>query len=315
MIIGIDLGGMSAKGACLEGGKLFGRSTVKTSAKESFSETVRRLAALARTCGGKKFEEAEAIGIGSPGVIDGETGTIVEWTNFGWKNAPLKQLLEEQTGKQVFLLNDANAAALGEATFGAGKNFESSVLITLGTGVGGGIILDGKLFEGNKGAGGEIGHMVIREGGRRCNCGRRGCLECYVSVRALISDLKRAQRGESGEILRQIAQERGCVDGKTLFLALDRGDGAAQNIFRRYIASLGEGILNLANLLRPQAVLIGGGISAQGEKLLSPLREYVEERLYLRNFAPMEILAASLQNDAGIYGAAEFARRKRNGGT
>lgn len=151
MIIGIDLGGMSAKGAVLKDGELLGKTRVKTSADRSAEETAGELAQLAMQTAenaGIPFEKVQAIGIGSPGVIDSKTGTVVNWTNFSWKDVPLARIIKERTGKQVFVTNDANAAALGEAKYGAGKNYSDSVLITIGTGIGGGIILGGKLFEG-----------------------------------------------------------------------------------------------------------------------------------------------------------------------
>ena len=151
MIIGIDLGGMSAKGAVLADGKLLGKTRVKTSADRSAGETASELSRLAMGVAenaGIDFSKVQAIGIGSPGVIDSRNGVVVNWTNFGWRDVPLAQLIRDKTGKQVFVTNDANAAALGEAKYGAGKNYEDSVLITLGTGVGGGVVLNGKLFEG-----------------------------------------------------------------------------------------------------------------------------------------------------------------------
>lgn len=319
MIVGIDLGGMSAKA------RLFGEEQspknielnplgeevcAKTHARDSIDTTVETLSELAKEAvrrAGKRFEDVQAVGVGAPGIVDGMRGVVLSWSNFGWKNVPLGEKLSEKLKKPVFVLNDANAAALGEAKFGAGRDFSDSVLITLGTGVGGGIVLCGKLFEGYKGAGGEIGHTVIRMGGRKCACGRRGCLETYVSTKALIKDTVAAAKRDKKSALHGLLEEGRKADGFLLFEGLKRGDECAKQVFDRYIAALGEGILNLANLIRPQAVLIGGGISAQGETLLAPLRKYVGERLPAKGFAPLEILSATLGNAAGIYGAAYFA--------
>ncbi len=316
MTIGVDLGGTSAKAACLKGGELKGKVKVATSAERSAEETVEALAKLCfRTAeeAGISYDKVEAIGVGAPGTVDSESGTVISWTNFGWRNVPLGESLSKLTGKPVYVLNDANAAALGEAKFGVGRGYRDSILLTLGTGVGGGIMLGGKLFEGYKGAGAEVGHMVIRQGGRQCSCGRRGCLETYTSTRALVAAALEEMKKRPESLLNQIAKERKEIDGKTFFLALKGGDESAKRIFADYIAALGEGILNLVNLFRPQAILIGGGISEQGETLLSPLREYVRAGLCgSGEYAPLDVVAAQLKNDAGIYGAAEYARLKKS---
>ena len=311
MIIGIDLGGMSAKGAILQDGKLLGKTRVKTSADRSAEETALELVRLAMDTAenaGVDFSKINAIGIGSPGVIDSKNGTVVNWTNFGWKDVPLAQIIRERTGKQVFVTNDANAAALGEAKYGAGKNYSDSILITLGTGVGGGIILGGKLFEGYRSAGAEIGHMVIRQNGRICSCGRRGCLEVYASARALLEMTRDAMQAELTSKMWEYAKTLDEVDGKTVFDALRAGDETAEKVLHEYVANLGEGILNLAAVFRPQAFILGGGISAEKETLLKPLRDYVYPRLYVsETYAPLEICCAELGNDAGLYGAAQYA--------
>lgn len=314
MIIGIDLGGMSAKAACMSSGNLFGKTRIETSAKKPAEETAHALAALciaSAEASGISFDEVEGIGIGSPGVVDSERGIVAKWTNFGWKDVPLGDLLSKYTGKRVFMTNDANAAALGEAKYGAGRQYQDSIFVTLGTGVGGGIIFGGTLFEGYRSAGAEIGHMVIRQNGKRCSCGRRGCFEMYASTRALIARTKKEMMGSPESGLHEIAKCGGGVDGTTVFTALKRGDDSARRVFADYIASLGEGIVNLVNIFRPQAVLIGGGISAEGEALLAPLKKYVYERIYVsEDYAPLDIVTASLKNDAGLYGAAEYARSR-----
>ncbi len=311
MIIGIDLGGMSAKGALLSGKKLEGKSRVVTSAAASAEQTaiaLARLAAETAEKAGKSMDDVQAIGIGSPGVVDSEYGNIVSWSNFHWKNVPLAQYVQKYSGKQTFVLNDANAAALGEAHFGAATPFRDSLLITLGTGIGGGVVIGGKLFEGFRSGGTEIGHMVIRQDGELCTCGRRGCFERYASAAALIRMTQDAMRRHPESALWKAAPSMEQVDGKTLFVALAAEDPAAKEVFEAYIAALGEGIANLVNILRPQAVILGGGISAEGERLLKPLREYVLPRLYVsEHYAPIELLCAKLGNDAGLYGAAWYA--------
>ncbi|MDE6059180.1 MAG: ROK family protein [Clostridia bacterium] len=311
MVIGVDLGGMSAKAAILQNGKLVGKSRVETSAEHAVNETAFALTNLCRQTAesaGVPFENISEIGIGSPGVIDSRTGTVVSWTNYGWKNAPLAELVQKYSGKPTYVTNDANAAALGEAKYGAGRGYNNSLLVTIGTGVGGGIVLGGKLYEGFRSAGAEIGHMVIRQNGELCSCGRRGCYEVYASARALVQITQERMQKERKSAMWKYAQTLEDVDGRTVFLAAREGDPAAETALTRYVAGLGEGIVNLVNVLRPQAVIIGGGISAEKELLLKPLKEYVYPRIYVsKDYAPLEILCAELGNDAGIYGAAQYA--------
>lgn len=310
MIIGIDLGGMSAKAAILTQTGLMGKSRTETSATVAPHETAEALARLCKAVAekaGKDFGEVRAIGIGSPGGIDSGTGTVVHWSNYGWTNVPLGEYVRQLTGKPTFVLNDANAAALGEAKYGAGKQYDDSMMITIGTGIGGGIIVGGKLLEGYRGVGGEPGHTVIRQGGELCTCGRRGCYERYASASALIRLTKAAMEECRESALWKFAT-LDTVDARTVFFAMKENDETAKRVFSEYIAALGEGITDFVNLLRPQAVILGGGISAEGETLLAPLREYVIPRLMVPvDYAPLAIVCATLGNDAGIYGAAEYA--------
>lgn len=311
MIIGIDLGGMSAKAALLAGEKLEGKSRVETSAANTAEQTALALAHLAMETAekaGKSMEDVQAIGIGSPGVVDSANGNIVLWSNFHWKDVPLGALVEKYTGKKTFVTNDANAAALGEARFGAAKQFSDSILITLGTGIGGGIIIGGKLFEGYRSAGTEVGHMVIRQDGELCTCGRKGCFERYASAGALIRLTQAEMANDRSSAMWKYAPAVEKADGRTVFLALKEGDAAAKKVLDTYIAALGEGVANLVSVFRPQAVIFGGGISAEGETLLAPLRAYVYPRLYVsEKIVPLELRCAQLGNDAGLYGAAAFA--------
>ena len=313
MVIGIDLGGMSAKAAVLSDGVLAGKSRVETNADDAPEQTavaLVKLAAETAESAGVKFEQVQAIGIGAPGVIDSANGAVVYWSNFDWRDVRLAELVRKHSGKPVYITNDANAAALGEAKFGAGKKYRDSVLVTLGTGVGGGILIDGKLFEGYKSAGAEIGHMVIRQNGELCSCGRKGCFERYASASALIRRTQAAMGENRGSAMWKIAETLKGVDGRTAFLAAKQGDEAARRVVDDYIASLGEGIANIVNVIRPEAVILGGGVSAEGENLLAPLRKYVMPRIYAPDYAPLDILCAQLGNDAGLYGAAEFANER-----
>lgn len=313
-IVGIDLGGMSAKGAIFEeNGTLILKKSVPTSSADGFDKTAEHMAELTRALAKEAhadYSEIDGIGIAVPGFIDSEKGVVMRWSNYGWLERPLVQKMEELTGKKVKISNDANVAALGEAKFGAGKEYKSSLLVTLGTGVGGGIIVDGKLLEGYKSAGAEIGHMVICEGGELCSCGRHGCLEAYTSARALIRMTKWKMELDLTTKMWEVAGGKlENVDGKTAFAAARLGDTRAQEVVDEYVEHLAVGLANLANVLRPQAILLGGGISNEGEHLFAPLRKAVEKKLYASaEFVPLVITKASLGNDAGVYGAFALAK-------
>ncbi len=314
--VGIDFGGMSAKAGLFDkNSKMLAKDTVKTSKDDNYVTTVAKMAQLVK----KLCEENDVpiksvrrIGLASPGVIDSKEGVVVRWGNYNWSDKPLARDMSEAAGAEVRVVNDANAAAYGEAIYGAAKAYKNSIFITLGTGIGSGIIIDGKLFEGVRGAGAEAGHMVIQVGGVPCGCGRKGCFEQYASASALIRDTKRAMFENKESIMwRMTGGDPENVDGKTAFAASREGDAAAQTVVKNYIVYLGEGILNLVSIFRPEAVILGGGVCNEGEYLLAPLRKYVAERLYVGcDKVPLTLNRAALGNDAGIYGALAFAMEK-----
>ncbi len=314
--IGIDLGGMSAKAGLLdENGEVRLKKRCVTNEFDEPDKTAWDLAGLALELIGEyglEREDVLGVGIGSPGIIDSRRGVVVNWSNFGWRDVPLAELVSSHLGIPVFVTNDANAAALGEARFGSGKSYADSVMVTLGTGVGGGIVMDGKLVEGYRSAGGELGHTVIRQGGIKCTCGRRGCFERYASASALKRETEAAMLRHRDSLMWEEAPTVKDITGKTAFDAARRGDPAANRIVKNYIRSLGEGIANIVNLLRPQVIIVGGGVSNEGETLLRPVREFVYKNILASNdYAPLEIVRASLGNDAGIYGAAAYAMDRR----
>ncbi|MBP5242398.1 MAG: ROK family protein [Clostridia bacterium] len=313
--VGIDLGGMSAKSAVFQDGKMLLKERVVTNPSDGLEGVARKLAALAEDVtvhAGLDFADVQAIGIGSPGVIDSAAGVVVKWSNYRWLNAPLGERVSSITGKPVYVTNDANAAALGEAKFGAGAKYKDCILITLGTGVGSGIVLNGKLFEGFYSAGGEAGHMTLVVDGKPCGCGRKGCFEQYASATALIAQTREAMLDNPDSILWEITNgSLDKVDGFAAFKGAKFGDEAAGKIVDRYIKYLGEGIANLVNIFRPQAIMLGGGVSNQGENLLVPLRAYVDKQIYVSTkYAPLDIVKAELGNDAGIYGACAYAMQR-----
>lgn len=305
---GLDLGGTFIKcGIVSEDGRIVAKSKIPTDC--SSPETVARdvakeIGALLSSAGVK----IDAVGIGSPGLIDSERGVVAFSGNLNWHNAPLGTEVEKATGLKTFVTNDANAAALGESFCGAGKNYKNSVLITLGTGVGGGIVIDGKLFEGGRSAGGEIGHTVVCVGGEACSCGRRGCFEAYSSATALIRDTKRAMLADKTSKLWELCGgDLDKVDGKTSFDGMRAGDKTATHVVEAYIQYLAEGIANIINVFRPEVVLLGGGVSAEGDNLIKPLQKIVDKLIFAGDYAPVEIKTASLKNDAGLCGAAKYA--------
>ncbi|MBQ9081271.1 MAG: ROK family protein [Clostridia bacterium] len=313
--VGIDLGGMSAKSGVFKDGKLILKERVATNPLDGAQGVAEKLAALAQSVtahAGLSFHDVRAIGIGSPGVINSQTGVVAKWGNYNWINVPLGAAVAEITGKPVYLTNDANAAALGEAKFGVGEQYKDCLLITLGTGVGGGIVLDGKLFEGFCSAGAEVGHMVIRTNGEQCGCGRRGCFEQYSSASALLRETRKAMKAHPESLLWQTTggdEEK--VEGSTSFKCAAMGDPVAQKVVDEYVCNLGEGSANLVNIVRPQAIMLGGGVSNAGDALLTPLKAYVNENIYVdTEYAPLEIVRAKLGNDAGIYGAYAYAMQR-----
>lgn len=313
--IGIDLGGMSAKAGIVdEEGVLLNFDRCETSAKDSPEKTAENLANLAERVIANaeiSMEQIAAIGIGSPGIVDSKNGVVVCWTNFDWENVPLAQLIQSKIGLPVFVTNDTNAAALGEATYGGGKEYSDSVMLTLGTGIGGGIVIDGILIEGYGSAGSELGHMMIRKRGIKCTCGRCGCFECYASATALKRETCKAMKRDSASLMWMTAKTLDDVSGRTAFLAAEKGDKAAKKVVKNYIEDLGDGIINIVNLLRPQVIILGGGVSNEGENLIAPLKKYIYKKIYAPvEYVPLEILQATLGNDAGIYGAAEYAKNR-----
>lgn len=315
-ILAIDLGGMSAKGALFSSdGKILFEERVKTCSKNGFECTVKDLCLLANRLVdgyGVKMEDVEAIGMGAPGVVDSNAGVVLRWSNFGWIDAPLAGRLSELTGKPVYIANDANVAALGESNFGATAKYQSSILLTIGTGVGGGMVFDGKLIEGYKSAGAELGHITIREGGIPCACGRRGCYEKYASATALIQQTRTAMAEDlQSEMWNVVEGKMEKVDGRTAFAAARKGDETAKRVIRQFVGYLSEGIADFVNILRPEAIVLGGGIANEGEDLFAPLREAVDARTYIAmDIVPLKIVGAKLGNRAGVYGAYTLAKNK-----
>jgi len=258
------------------------------------------------------LDDIEWIGIGTPGIANSSTGVIEYSNNLGFKDTPMVKYITEFIGREdtpVFIENDANAAAYGEYVAGAAKGAKNAVCITLGTGVGGGIIIDGKIYAGSNFAGAEIGHTVIEVDGAQCSCGRKGCFEAYSSATGLIRMSKEAMEQFPESIMNKMAAEKGKVTARTSFDAMRAGDKAAKDVVDKYIKYLAAGITNTINIFQPDVLCIGGGVCNEGDPLLLPVKELVKKEVYTRNSPKnCEIVIAKLGNDAGIIGAAFLGR-------
>ena len=308
--IGIDLGGTNiAVGLVDENNKIVHSDSVPTIKERHWSEIIKDMAALSLKVlaeSGHTLEEVKAVGIGCPGSIDKKNGVVVYSNNIVMDHVPMAEEIRKYIDLPVFLENDANAAALGEyAIYGEGVS--SYVFMTLGTGVGGGIILDGKVWSGFNGAGAEIGHQSLVFNGKPCTCGRRGCLEAYASVTALIAQTKEAMEQNPDSMMVQWAEDHGKVNGRTAFECAKAGDPAAIAVRDRYIEYVAEGICSIVNVLQPEILSIGGGISREGDTLLTPLKEYFAVNDYNKHMKKTDIRIARLFGDAGIVGAAKAA--------
>jgi len=303
--IGIDIGGMSIKGVVISPeGNILAENSVVTGVEGGKEQVCANIVWLVNELR-KAVDDYKpiGIGIGCPGIIDSKNGVVVFAANLNFNNVPLAHMVGEQVGLPVRMTNDANAAALGEATFGAGKIYRNSVLVTLGTGVGGGIIIDDCLFEGFKSAGAEIGHMIIVKDGLPCTCGNRGCFEAYSSASAIIKKTAEEMKAHPESAMWKTYTPE-TVNGKTAFEYWD-SDQTAADVLEWYLDHLAVGLVNLANIFRPQVIMIGGGISKEGDRLVNPLQKRVDAMLFAgSDYAPVKVVKATLGNQAGAFGAA-----------
>ena len=316
LAIGIDIGGMSIKiGFVNERGEITHRFRMAVLKGVSQGQIMKELGDLVNAeieDAGLHYSDFIGVGVGCPGSINTLTGRCDFSPNLDWHDLDIVGMLSSSIGLPVRIANDANAAMLGEAMFGAGKDFKNLVLLTLGTGVGGGVYIDGKLFEGNEGKGGEVGHTIIRLGGRQCSCGLRGCFETYASASALIADTKKAmKKNKDSKMWDYVHGNIDTVNGATAFECAKLGDRTAMEVVENYEMWLTYGIVNFCNIFRPDAVILGGGISGQKEYLTRPIEEKLAELHYGFPMTPkVRILVSKLGNDAGILGAASLAFEK-----
>lgn len=312
--IGVDLGGTNiAAGIVNEEGKILCRASVPTGAQRPGEEIVADMAALCFGLlkdAGLDIKDIEAVGIATPGVANHDTGVVEYANNLPFKKFPLADLFKAKFPvAKVSIENDANAAAWGEAKVGAAKGTQSSIMITLGTGVGGGIIIDGKIYSGFNYAGAELGHIVICCDGRPCSCGRNGCWEAYSSATALVNmtkeKIQECEKSGRKTVMSDLSASRGKISGRTSFDAMRAGDEAAKEVVDAYIHYLACGISNIINIFQPEVLSIGGGISNEKDNLLKPLIPLVRKETYGTSIVTgTDIRIATLGNDAGIIGAA-----------
>ena len=308
--VGVDLGGTNiVAGVINDQYEIIGRAKTKTNAprpaEEIFADIIECIKGAAKDAG-IGIDEIESVGIGTPGSVNREKGQIEFANNLNFHNVPAVDIFKSMLDVDVYLENDANCAALGEAMAGAGIGKKYFIAITLGTGVGSGIVDDGELLIGCNGAGGELGHMVIEFDGEECNCGRRGCWERYASATALVNQTKKAMLSNKDSKMWELCS--GNIDnvgGRTAFDAMRAGDEAGTKVVEEYIRYVAIGTINVINIFQPEMICFGGGISNEGENLLAPIRKYVDEFHYSRySDTQTEICKAKLGNDAGIIGAA-----------
>ncbi len=311
--IGIDLGGTNiAMGVVDENGNILHKDSVPTNSPRTAEEIFKDMTDLCYKVvkdANLTMDDITAIGLGSPGSVSDEEGIVSSASNLGIANANARELIQKEINKPVKLENDANVAALGEYT-ATGNNCESFVFVTLGTGVGGGIILNGQLYTGFNHAGGELGHIVIDINGKPCTCGMEGCWEAYASVTALISQTKEAMEKNPDSMMHQWVKENGKVSGRTAFECAKKGDKAAEEVVDNYRYYIGVGLVSIINIFQPNILSIGGGISAEGDYLLDPIVEFLNKKMFYKRNKTPQIKIAKLKNDAGIIGAAMCAAKE-----
>lgn len=307
--VGVDLGGTNiAAGVVDSQYNIIAVAKTKTNMPRPANEIAADMSNVAIKAiekAGLTKNDIEWIGIGSPGLINRDLGIVEYSNNLGFNDVPLAKLVQDGTGVRTFIDNDANVAAYGEYVAGSAKGTNNAIVITLGTGVGAGIIIDGKLYSGSNFGGAEIGHMVIEIDGYNCTCGRKGCFEVYSSATGLVRMTQESMDKHPESIMWRISREYGKVSARTAFEAMRAGDNAGKMVVNRYIKHLACGIANTINIFQPEILCIGGGVCNEGEALLNPLLEIIGHEVYTRESGRnTRIEIASLGNNAGIIGAA-----------
>jgi glucokinase len=305
MKIGIDLGGTTMSvGVVSDKNEIIAKKEIETICSDGADKIIERMSQLVQQVMNQVDKtQISHIGIGCPGMLDRSAGRVLYSNNLGWENIEISEKIRQIFKIPVYIENDANCAALGEYIVGSGKDVNTMIMITLGTGIGGGIIIDNKLYRGKSGNSNILGHMLMVSDGLLCTCGRKGCWEAYASGSALIRMAnQKAEECKESELSKYKELDHS-LNGKNIFLAIHNGDKAACQVFEQYIAYVAEGITDIVNIFEPQMIVIGGGISQQGEFMLNPIRQLVEKNVYCGLDAMPIITTSCLGNDAGIIGA------------
>ena len=306
--IGVDIGGMTIKAGLVdENGKIILKRTCRTRVEDGESAIEDDIAVLCEKVmidASVEKSEIKGVGVGCPGTVNSATGMVMYASNLNLEHVKLADELRKRLGFEVVVNNDANCAALGETVFCEEKEIKDTLFITIGTGIGTGIIVNGKIFEGTNGEGAEGGHICIRMNGKKCSCGERGCFEAYASASALIEQTKEAMKKNPDSIMNALANEKGTVDATIAFEGYKKGDVASTKVVKRYVKYLATGTVSLVNIFRPYIVFIGGGVSNEGDYFIDMIRKEVKKHVFggKRNMIP-EVRRAKLGNEAGIVGA------------
>lgn len=316
--IGVDLGGTNIAAAIVnDEGNIVVKGSTPTMNDRSYEPIVADMARLCKDLiveAGLELKDIHSVGIGSPGIPDPVKGLIVYANNLNFDNTPIRAEFQKHMDLPIYIENDANVAAFGEYESGAGKKYKDIIAITLGTGVGGGIIIDHKIIGGSWHGGAELGHIVIKSGGVQCTCGRKGCWERYSSATGLIREAKLAAMSNPDSMLSKLVEGNlDKMNAKIPFDAAKAGDVIAESVVDQYIDNLAVGLVNVINIFQPEIIVLGGGVSAQGDNLIVPLKERMIDEIYGGEVMfKTKIEVAQLGNDAGIIGAALLYRLFEN---
>ncbi|MCL2497052.1 MAG: ROK family protein [Symbiobacteriaceae bacterium] len=316
--MGVDLGGTNTRVALVDEELKIRRRLQERTPKNDGQQIINTIIRLCKELlqqEGLSLEEISSLGVAAPGIVDNGRGIVVYANNLNWVNAPLRETITRELPLPFYLDNDANAAALAEALVGVNQGLQDSIVITLGTGVGGGVISQGKLLHGGYQAGGELGHMVIIAGGPLCTCGRRGCWETYSSAPALQRMARAAaQEDSSSGLWTACGNNLEQLTPKQVFLLAEQGDKAASSVIERYLALLATGIVNLVGIFKPEQIAIGGGIGGQGERITQPLQQAVNLESYGAKYLPnTKVVSTALGGDSGLIGAALLGKYYEGG--
>ena len=316
-VVGVDMGGTKILAAVIDAkGEIVQQTKRATKPKKGPEEVIERITRCIREAIASaelNSSQIRAIGIGSPGPLDPETGVIIFAPNLGWSNVPLKAKLEANLSIPTFVDNDVNVGTLGEYAFGAGQGVKNLVGIFVGTGIGGGIILDGKLFHGVNKTAGEVGHMIVEAKGPRCGCGNFGCLEAVASRTAITRDLQKAilKKGKKSKLTELNGGNLDLIRSKAIARAVKQGDKPTIKVVQRAAKYLGISVASIVHFLNPEMVVLGGGVvEAMGDSLLDPIRHAAAEYALPTTMDGVQIVAATLGDNAGVIGASVLARER-----